>query len=99
MAAAMIRVINSLLLDEQALQNVPEFLESLGPGLLVTVDAEQRSSFLVEPGSTVRVHRPDGTFVDRIVTGVEVWGQHVGLFFSKTAPHEIPISSELELPA
>jgi hypothetical protein len=95
----MIRVINSLLLDKQALQNVPEFLEKLGPGLLVTVESEQRPSLLVEPGSTVRVRRPDGSVIDRIVSGVEVWGQHVGLFFQKTEQHEIPISSEIELPA
>src|SRR6266403_1313852 len=81
-----LRVIDGFLFDEQALQNVPEFLEKLGPGLLVTIDADQRPSFLIEPGSTVRVHRPDGTFIDRIITGVEVWGPHVGLFFSKAEP-------------
>jgi hypothetical protein len=101
----MIRVIDSIFLDEQALQCVPEFLEKLGPGLLVTVDAkqrldtEQRPSFLVEPGSTVRVHRPDGTVIDRVVNGVDVCSPKVGLFFSHTQRDEIPRLSEIELPA
>jgi hypothetical protein len=93
----MIRVINSILFDEPALRSGPEFLANVGPGLLVITDQKQRSTFLVEPGSTVRVHRPDGTFIDRIAAGVEVWGPHVGLFFPKTAPHEIPTSSDIEL--
>ena len=94
-----LRVIDSLLFDEQALQNLPELLEKLGPGLLVTIDIEQRPSFLVEPGSTVRVYRPDGTVIDRIVGGVEVWGPNVGLFFPNTEQHEIPRLSEIALPA
>ena len=100
----MIRVINSVQFDEQALRSDPEFLKKVGPGLLVTVDAEQkvdaehRPSLLVELGSTVRIHRPDGSVIDRVVTAVEVWGQHAGLFFSNTEQHEIPISSEIELP-
>lgn len=95
----MIRVIDSLQFSEQMLQNIPDFLENLGPGLLVRVDVEQRPSFLIEPGSTIRVHRPDGTVIDRVVSGIEVFGEKVGLFFPKTEQHEIPISSELELPA
>ena len=101
----MFRVINNLLLNKQALQNVPEFSEKLGPGVLVTIDVKQRldpegkPAFLVEPGSTVRIRRPDGSVIDRRVTGVEIWGQNVGLFFSKTEQHEIPISSEIELSA
>lgn len=95
----MVRVIGSMRFDEQALQHDPKFLEKVGLGLLVTVDVEQRPSFLVEPGSTVRVHRPDGTFIDRVVGGVEVFGQKVGLFFPKTEKHEIPISSEIEIDA
>jgi hypothetical protein len=95
----MFRVIDSLLFNQRALQNVPDFLEKLGPGLLVTINAEQKPSFLIEPGSTVRVHRPNGTVIDQIVTGIEIWGPHVGLFFSKGEQHEIPTSSEIELPA
>ena len=64
----------------------------------MSIDAQQRPTFLVEPGSAVRVYRPDGTSVDRIVSGVEIWGKRVGLFFANTAQHEIPISSEIELP-
>jgi len=92
----MMRVIDILFLSEQALQNVPEFLENLGPGLLVTIDVEQTQSSLIEPDSTVRVHRPDGTVIDRIVTAVEIWGPKIGLFFANTQQHEIPISSEIE---
>jgi hypothetical protein len=94
----MIRVIDSIRFDEQALRSDPEFLEKIGPGLLVTIDIEQRPSFLVEPGSTVRVYRPDGTVIDRVVGGVEVWGPKVGLFFPNTEQHEIPRLSEIELP-
>jgi hypothetical protein len=95
----MIQVIDSVQFDEQALRSDPAFLENAGPGLLVRVDVGQRPSFLITPGSTVRVHRPDGTCIDRVVSAVEMWGPHVGLFFSKTEQHEIPISSEIELPA
>jgi len=100
----MFRVVDSLLLDEQVLRNVRG--ERPPPGLLVTIDAQQRPedaqqrpTFVVEPGSTVRVHRPDGTSVDCIVTGVEIWGKRVGLFLANMAQHEIPISSEIELSA
>ncbi len=93
----MIRVINIVQFDGWALRSDPGFLGNVGPGLLVTIDAEQRRSFLVEPGSTVRVHRPDGTCIDRVVSGIEMWGAHVGLFFPKTDQHDIPISSEIEL--
>jgi hypothetical protein len=96
MAVAMIRVIDSLLLDEQTLQNVPEFLEKLGPGLLVTTDAEQRPSFLVEPGSIVRVHRPDGIVIERVVSGVDICSPKVKLFFPNTQRDEIPRLSEIE---
>jgi hypothetical protein len=101
----MIGVIDSLQLNEQALRHDPEFLNSLGPGLFVIIDAKQRldaegkPAFLVAPNSSVRIHRPDGSVIDRIVTGVEIWGQRVGLFFSNTQQHDIPISSEIELPA
>jgi len=101
---SMFRVIDSYLLDEEVLQHIRG--EKPPPGLMVTIDAQQpllesqeRPTFLVEPGSTVRVHRPDGTSVDRVVIGVEIWGKRVGLFFANTAQHEIPISSHIELPA
>jgi hypothetical protein len=95
----MIQVIETIRLDEEALRSDPKFLERVGPGLLVRVDMEQRPSFLVEPGSTARVHRPDGTTIDRVVGGIEIWGPKVGLFFPNTEPHEIPRLSEIELPA
>jgi len=91
------RVINSILLEGLALGNVPEYLGNVGPGLLLITDQKQKSKPLVEPGSTVRVHRPDGTFTDRIAAAIEVWGPHLGLFFPETAQHEIPVSSEIEL--
>ena len=90
---------DTIVFDEQALHSDRKFLQNVGPGLLVTIDAEQRQTLLIEPGTTVRVHRPDGTFIDRIVAGIEVWRSQVGFFFPKTERHEIPISSEIELPA
>ena len=95
----MIRVIDSIRFDEQALGSDPKFLEKVGPGLLVTLDLEQRASFLVQPGTTVRVRRPDGSVIDRVVGGIEVWRAKVGLFFPNTEPDEIPNLSEIELPA
>jgi len=95
----MIRVIDNIRWDEQALRSDPKFLEKVGPGLLVTVEVEQRPSFLLEPGSTVKIHRPDGTVIDRVVGAVEIWRAKVGLYFPNTEPHEIPISSQIELPA
>ena len=101
----MIRVINTVFFDKQALQSDRGFSEKVGPGLLVTIDVKQRldaegkPSLLVEPGTTVRVRRPDGSVIDRIVAGVEIWREQVGLFFPAVEQHEIPISSEIELPA
>jgi hypothetical protein len=101
----MIRVTNSVLFDKHALESDQAFTEQVGPGLLVITDVKQRRDaeekplLLVELGSTVRIHRPDGSIIDRTVAAVEVWGQHVGLFFSHTEQHDIPISSEIELPA
>jgi hypothetical protein len=91
-----VRVIETIQFDEQLLENCP-WLEHLGPGLIVTLDIkpQQPLSFLVEPGATVRVHRPDGTFIDRVVKGAEPEGPN--LFFPNTEAHEIPISSEIEL--
>ncbi len=101
----MIRVIDTIMFDKQALLSDPNFLHKVGPGLLVTTDAKQslnaegRPSFLVRPGTTVRIRRPDGSVIDRIVAGVEIWRQQVGLFFPNVEQHEIPISSEIELSA
>jgi hypothetical protein len=89
----------------RALQSGPEFLEKVGPGLLVTTDVKQsldeegKPSLLVELGTTVRIRRPDGSVIDRMVAGVEIWREHVGLFFPNVEQHEIPISSEMELSA
>jgi hypothetical protein len=95
----MIQVIDSIRFDEQALRGHPEFLEKLGPGLLVTINVEQRPSFRNLRGSTARVYRPDGTVIDRVVGAVEVYGPEVGLFFSNTEQHEIPRLSKIELSA
>jgi hypothetical protein len=90
--------------DEQALHSDASFLNNVGPGILVTVDApqkldsEQRPSLPVELGSMVRVCRPDGTLTACTVAGIEVWGPEIGLYFPGTEQHEIPISSEIELP-
>ena len=37
--------------------------------------------------------------VDKIVTGVEVWGPNVGLLFRGAEEHEIPVLSEIEFVA
>lgn len=63
------------------------------------LDAEGKPVFFVEPGTTVKIRRPDGSVIDRVVAAVEIWGQHVGLFFPKTEHHDVPISSEIELSA
>ena len=101
----MIRVINSIPFDEQALQSDPNFLKQIGPGLLVILDLDQKPldlegkpSFLVELGSTIRIHRPDGTSFDRTVGAIEIWGAHVGLYLPNTEQNEIPRLSEIELP-
>jgi hypothetical protein len=93
----MIRVIRTIRFDDEALRSDPNFLDQVGPGILVTFDIEQTPSFLVQPGSSLRIHRPDGTCIDRVVSGIEVFGPTVGLFFSNTEEHEIPISSQAEL--
>ena len=101
----MIRVIKSVLFDKQALESDRAFSERVGPGLLVItdvkqrLDAEQKPLLPVELGSTVTIHRPDGSIIERRVDAVEIWGYHVGLFFSHTEQHDIPVSSEIEPPA
>jgi hypothetical protein len=95
----MIRVINSIQFDEQLPGYHPELLGELGPGLLVLLDVKQQPAFLVDPGSSVSIRRPDGTVFNRTVAGIEIWGQHVGLFFKNTEQHEIPNTSEIELKA
>jgi hypothetical protein len=94
----MIRVIKTRLYDAQLLRDYPEFLGNHGPGLLVTLGVAQSPSVLIKPGTPVRVHRPDGSAIDRIVGGIEVMGKNVGLFFPNTGQHEIPVSSGIELP-
>ncbi len=98
----MFRVIESMLLDEQVLRHIRG--EKPPPGLMVTLDAQHgpkdadgTPKLLVTPGSTVRVHRPDGTVIDRIVIGVEIWRERVGLLFANTTQYDIPLSSEVEL--
>jgi hypothetical protein len=59
--APMIRVIETIVFDKQALQSEQEFSEKVGPGIIVTTDAVQRSSFLIAPGRSVTIRRPDGT--------------------------------------
>ena len=83
----MIRVINSVFFDKQALASDRAFSEQVGPGLLVItdvkqrLDAEQKPLLPVELGSTVRIHRPDGSIIDRRVAAVEIWGWHVQIIF------------------
>jgi hypothetical protein len=93
----MFRVIDTIRLDEQTLQSQPEIMARLGRGLLVILDPAQVTSAPVQPGTTVRVHRPDGGSFDRVVSGVDVPHSVVGLFFRDTAQHEIPRLSEIEL--
>src|SRR5215469_10303923 len=97
----MIRVVYTNEIDEQWIENASTW--EAGPGLLVSLDAEEaKSRFLVEPGSTIRVHRPDGTHIDRIAKGVSPPGMGdgwaVALFLPNTKKHEIPAGSEIELP-
>jgi hypothetical protein len=68
------------------------------PGLLIFLDLKQKEGeFFIEPSSTVRIHRPDGTFIDRIVKGVSISGDDVAFFFPNMERHEIPKSSEIEI--
>ena len=66
-------------------------------GLLVWLDAAQVSSPPVERGATVCVHRPDGSSVERRVSGTEFRRGTVGLFFVDTPRSEIPIHSQIEI--
>lgn len=97
----MYRVIERVPMDAQTIENLPDW--TLGPGLLVTLDTmHPEKSMLVESDSTVRVHRPDGTFLDCKVTGVGFAGygaktkQNVSLFFPILNSQDIPISSHIQ---
>ena len=97
----MARVIRSMPFDEQALGSDRAFAKNVGPGLLVTLDAEQTQPLKALPvglGTMLRVRRPDGTLTACTVAAVEVWGPQIGLYFAGTEQHEIPPSSVIELP-
>jgi hypothetical protein len=76
-------------------------------GLLVfldakDIDAKEYESFVDNQDYTVRIHRPDGTFIDRIVKGFSPPGLPnswlPGFFFEEMKKHEIPSGSKIELP-
>jgi hypothetical protein len=98
----MYQVIEAIPFDAQAIQNLPDW--KLGPGLLVTLDVRAGSpeesqvvDSFVESYSPVRVHRPDGTFIDCEATAVGFTGENVSLFFPKLSRHDIPKSSCIQL--
>jgi hypothetical protein len=103
----MFRVIDTSKYDDMLQRNRPELVERIRklPGvterfcraLLVILDPLQVASAPVQPGATVRVHRPDGRAFDLVVSAVDVRHSVVGLFFRDTADHEIPRLSEIEL--
>ncbi|HEY1790661.1 MAG TPA: hypothetical protein VGJ73_21105 [Verrucomicrobiae bacterium] len=99
-AASMIRIATTAEIDEKVIEDLPDW--TIGTGLLVCLDIKDDGSLLVEPGNMVRVHRPDGTFIDRIAKGVSPPGLGdgwaVSLFLPHTKQHEIPTGSEIELP-
>jgi len=98
----MYRVIECIPIDIQAIQNLPDW--TLGPGLMVNLDVkEPEGSIFFEADSTVRVHRPDGTFIDCEVTGAgwsnfmgEKKEQNISLFFPKLNKHDIPRLSRIQ---
>jgi hypothetical protein len=99
----MYRVTEVIPITAQVIENLPDW--GLGPGLIVTLDVKEPEASLDDmANSTVRVHRPDGTFIDCEVTGVgfteqiyEIHGakseQNISLLFPKLNKHDIPISS------
>jgi hypothetical protein len=97
----MIRILSTVEIDEEWIEAMPDW-ERLAPGLIVNLDVKERESFLVEPGSTVRIHRPDGTFIERTVTAASPPGMPsnwtYGLILADTKRHEVPARSEVELP-
>jgi hypothetical protein len=88
----MFRVIDTILFDEKVVKE-----GGLGWGLLVILDLAQGTSPPIEVGITIRVHRPDGSSLDKVVEAIEVWRPNVGLFLRGTEKHEIPVLSEIEL--
>jgi hypothetical protein len=94
----MYRVIQVVPFDDQVIQNLPDWV--LGPGLLVTLDVKVNSpeqSLVAESYRAVRVHRPDGTFLDCEATAFGFDEQNVSLFFPKLSAHDIPRSSRIQL--
>jgi hypothetical protein len=59
----MIRVIQIVEFDEKVIHDLPDW--TLGPGLAITLDVKEAESAIIESVSTIRIHRPDGTFIDR----------------------------------
>lgn len=79
------------------LRNRPEAVERLGRALLVALDPQQVTSAPVQAGATVRVHPPDGSSFDLVVSRVDVQHSVVFLFFKDTGQHEVPTLSEIEV--
>ena len=101
----MIRVARTIEFDQNAIQDLGHW--TLGTGLLVflnakDIDAKEYESFVDDQDSTVRIHRPDGTFIDRIVKGFSPPGlpdaSMPGFFFAEMKKSEVPSESKIELP-
>jgi hypothetical protein len=95
----MFRVIETVQIDENAFPNRRDVPEGISSGLYVLLDLAQKTPPPIMMDAAVRVHRPDGSTFETVVSGIEVWRPNVGLFFRDTEKDEIPVSSEIEVVA
>ena len=94
----MLLVVDTITFSASPLREHPEWWERYGgAGLLAVLDPATVPAAPVVAGALLRVHRPDGSHVEHVVTVVERPSTAVGLFFPHLTAADIPRLSLLEL--
>ena len=93
----MLSVIDTIAITAPLLREHPEWQELYGGmGLLAVLDPTVVPSAPIAAGALLRVHRPDGSRTEHVVTVVERPSTAVGLFFPHLTAADIPRLSLLE---
>lgn len=94
----MFRIIDTIRWSEEMQQRLASSgIPQLGNGVLAILDSVETVAPPIPAGASVRIHRPDGTVIERKVDAVEIRHRSVGLFFADLPDHETPRLSRVEL--
>jgi hypothetical protein len=92
------RIIDTIRWSEEMQQRLASSgIPQLGNGVLAILDFVKIEAPPISAGVSVRIHRPDGTVIERRVDAVEIRHSSVGLFFAGLPDHEAPRLSRVEL--